>query len=477
MPAEQGYPVVSAVSAVLAHTPGLVVHGSKPSREIPRDPELAARLIASLRTFDEAVGYAPHQAFIGAIHPRDLPARPWTTGLDGAERFAAAGEIMPEQEFLGLLAGCDDFDLVHLQSEVAATAARLLGSHPLAKSLPVDKVAALADASPRERADGALELCVDGDQPAGFVAAAHDNDAALEAPVILENLACKATGVLALLRVLHDRDIDPGSIDYVIGCAEEAVGDRYQRGGGNMGKSIASAAGLVNASGADVKNFCAAPVPALVIAAALVHSGVFRRVAVVGGGSLPKLGMKYEGHLRHELPVLEDVVGGMALIVEADDGVSPQVRLDSVGRHPVKAGSSNPQIMSALSIEPLDRLGLRMTDIDEYGTELHNPDITEPQGSGNVADRNYRTLAALAASKGHIERSEIDAFARDRGMPGYAPTQGHLASAIAYAPHALTRLTSGAAERIQLIAKGSLFLGRMSQESDGMSVILARNPG
>jgi hypothetical protein len=36
---------------------------------------------------------------------------------------------------------------------------------------------------------------------------------------------------------------------------------------------------------------------------------------------------------------------------------------------------------------------------------------------------------------------------------------------------------SGQAKRVQLIAKGSLFLGRMSEHSDGMSVILEQNNG
>ncbi|MDP9441292.1 MAG: DUF5940 domain-containing protein, partial [Actinomycetota bacterium] len=257
---------------------------------------------------------------------------------------------------------------------------------------------------------------------------------------------------------------------------EEAVGDRYQRGGGNFAKAVAEVAGLTQASGADVKNFCAAPVSALVVASALVASGVFRRVAVVAGGSLAKLGMKFEGHLRHELPVLEDVLGGAAVIVEADDGRSPVVRLDAVGRHTVAAGGANPQVMEALAVEPLERVGLKMTDVDDYGTELHNPEITEPQGSGDVAARNYKTLAALAVRKGDLERSAMDDFIRDRGMPGFAPTQGHLASAVCYLPHALSRLTAGEAERVMLVAKGSLFLGRLCQLSDGMSLLLERNP-
>ena len=197
---------------------------------------------------------------------------------------------------------------------------------------------------------GALKLHLGADHLAAAVRRAHESDAALTADVFFENLAGKASATLALLRVLHDNGIDPASIDYVIGSGEEAIGDRYQRGGGNLGKSVAAAAGCVNASGCDVKNFCAAPLPALVIASSLVEAGVFQRVAVVAGGSLPKVGMKFQGHLKHDLPVLEDVLGASALIVEADDGRSPRVRLDSVGKHPVAAGSSNPKIMEALVV-------------------------------------------------------------------------------------------------------------------------------
>jgi betaine reductase len=206
-----------------------------------------------------------------------------------------------------------------------------------------------------------------------------------------------------------------------------------------------------------------------------VTAGVFERVAVVAGGSLPKLGMKFEGHLSHELPVLEDVIGGSAALITRDDGCSPRLRLDAVGRHRVSAGGSGPQIMQTLAIEPLEGLGLGTTDVDDYATELHNPEITEPQGSGDVAARNYKTLAALAARRGDIERGDIADFVTTRGMPGFAPTQGHLASALCYLPHAVRRLTAGDARRVMLVAKGSLFLGRLTQLSDGMSVLLERN--
>lgn len=480
-------PVVSGATQVLAHLPGVARHGSKPERELSRHADLEEQFLASLRSFDDALAYAPHQAYLGRLHPRDMPPRPWARPVaevgdaapaNGDGRFAPDGELMPENEVLALMAMVDDFDLITLDEDVAHRAATSLAGHPLAARLPLRTLEkAAGDAEAAAATPGALSLHLASRTLAAGMRRGHDEDQALAALVLLENLACKATATLALLHLLEQRDVDPHSIEFVISCSEEAVGDRYQRGGGNMAKAVAIAAGLDQASGADVKNFCAAPLPAMVVAGSLVASGVFRRVAVVAGGSLPKLGMKFQGHLKHGLPVLEDVVGGAALLVEADDGVSPRMRLDSVGRHRVAAGSSNPQIMEALAVEPLARLGISMVEVDDYATELHDPDVTEPQGSGNVPERNYKLLAALAARRGDIARENIEAFMAERGMPGFAPTQGHLASALCYLPHAIRRLTTGDAGRVQMIAKGSLFLGRMTQQSDGMSVLLERNAG
>jgi len=481
--------VISSASQVLAHVPGLARHGSKPRRELAKDDGVQKAFLAALRSTDDAVAYAPHQAWLGAIHPRDLPERPWArrpgqspAGTDGAGRGSASatgpdGTMVGEEEFFGLLAVVDEFGLITLDAEAADRAAAALAAHPLAKVLDLDLIdRARGDAEKVAAEDGSLAVHVGADRFVGAVRGAQADDESLSAHVLLENLASKATATLALLHLLAANDIDPTSIDYVLSCGEEAIGDRYQRGGGNLAKAVAQAAGLTEASGADIKNFCAAPVPALVMASALVASGVFGRVAVVAGGSLPKLGMKFQGHLSHDLPVLEDVLGGTAALIEGDDGRSPIVRLDAVGRHRVAAGGSAPQIMEALAVEPLERVGLAMTDVDDFATELHNPEITEPQGSGDVAARNYRTMAALAVRRGDIERDAMGGFVAERGMPGFAPTQGHLASALCYLPHALRRLTTGGAGRVCLVAKGSLFLGRMCQLSDGMSMLLERNP-
>ena len=69
----------------------------------------------------------------------------------------------------------------------------------------------------------------------------------------------RRAGSHALRDLLTRSGIDPASITHAIGCGEEAVGDRYQRGGGNMAKAIAEECGLARASAIDVKSFCAAP--------------------------------------------------------------------------------------------------------------------------------------------------------------------------------------------------------------------------
>jgi len=214
---------------------------------------------------------------------------------------------------------------------------------------------------------------------------------------------------------------------------------------------------------------------ALILAGALIAAGVHRRVVVVGGGSLAKLGMKFRGHLTVGYPILEDVLAGMAIDVVADDGRSPELRLDAAMVHRIDDGGAGHHMYGALAQAPLRTLGLRLSDVDRFAVELHNPDITEPAGSGDVPGTNYTMLAALAARAGEITREQMPAFVRAHGLPGFSPTQGHIPSAIPYLPHAILGLTEGTMTRVQFIAKGSLFLGRMTGMSDGASVLLERN--
>ncbi len=242
---------------------------------------------------------------------------------------------------------------------------------------------------------------------------------------------------------------------------------------GNLGKAIAEAVGITEASGCDIKAFCAAPIHALVVAGALVSSGVYDRVAVVAGGALGKLGMKFEGALEHDMPILEDVLAGMAILVgAAEDSSGPTIRMDAVGRHRVASGSSQQALLEDIVGAPLAAMGRTIADIDRYATELHNPEITESSGGGDVPDRNYRMLAGLGVVRGELTKEELLPFVRSHGLPGFSPTQGHIASAIPWLPHALRAFERGDLHTTMLMAKGSLFLGRMTRLWDGASITL-----
>jgi betaine reductase len=476
-------PVIRAVSLVLAHVPSFVRLGSKPFRVLREVEKPIDYLRPYLRDWDAACAYAPNQVFIGNVDVDDLAARPvpWHRNpVAGAERFGPDGEIMPEEEFLGLLAACDGFDLLGLDRDVAERARIALDAHPVVgresgrRAVPAGVAADVLRAR-IERHRAVPLVGVDG-RLLGAMLPGHEEDDTLTGQVLLENLACKATAALALRHLLaRPGAVAAADVRYVINCGEEAVGDRYQRGGGNLAKAVAEWAGCARATGSDVKAFCCGPMHALMLAGALVRSGLYDDVVVLAGGSLAKLGMKFQGHVKHAMPIVEDVLAGFAAHVSRDDGVSPVLRLDAVGRHEVGSGSAPLAVVRALYSDPLGRVGLTLLDVDRFSLELHNPEATEPAGSGNVPLNNYRTLASLAVVEKLIGREGIDDFVRTRGMPGFSPTQGHIASAIPYLGHALRGLTEGGLTRTMFTGKGSLFLGRMTQLSDGISLVLERN--
>jgi betaine reductase len=384
-----GRAAVVAASLVLEHVPDLVRYGSKPSRE----PAQLDAIAGALRSFDETVAYPPNQVVIGNLAPEDLwdlPRPWWKHPRDGSNAAGAWGEVMDQPRFLELMASVDRFDLVRL------------GATPGAGQLPL----------------------FDDGRVVGAFAPAHESDESLSAQVLLENVSIKASAVHAVRDLLARTGVDPSSITHAIGCGEEAIGDRYQRGGGNLAKAVAEQCGLSNASGIDVKSFCAAPVHALVVAASMIEAGVEDAVLVLAGGSLAKLGMKFEGALTKGFPILEDVLAGMAVLLAPSDGSNgPVLRTDAVGRMPVSAATAPQAQLEALVGAPLDALGISITDVDVYSTEIHNPEITEPQGGGDVADRNYKMLAGLGVVRGELAREDIAGFARAHGMPGFAPTQ------------------------------------------------------
>jgi betaine reductase len=423
-----------------------------------------------LRSFNAAVAYAPHQVYIGNITPNELGGmpRPWYEKLiEGATPQGRFGDIVEENSFYSMLGAADQFELLALEENWSSDHGMAQVDGRKSRRKRLGDIRALCD-------NGALPL-YSGPRLAGAFAPAHAEDANLSAGVLLENLAAKTGAAHALRSALAAARIEPSEVDYVISCSEEAVGDRYNRGGGNLAKAIAEQAGCENASGSDTKAFCAGPLYAMVHGASLIQAGICRKVAVVAGGSLAKLGMKFEAHLKNNMPVLEDVLASFAAILGPPKSGEPCLRLDSAAFHPVRAGAS-PQAMAEFLAEiPLARLGMKLTDVDRYAVELHNPEITVPSGSGDVPLANYRTLAALAVMRGQIEKSQMAQFVESRGMVGYAPTQGHIPSAIVYLGHALNALRRGEIHNLLLIAKGSLFLGRMTQLSDGCSFLVEMN--
>jgi len=75
-----------------------------------------------------------------------------------------------------------------------------------------------------------------------------------------------------------------------------------------------------------------------------------------------------------------------------------------------------------------------------------------------------------------LERGDIEAFVRERGLVGFAPTQGHIPSGVPFMGHALLAMKRGGLKRVMIIGKGSLFLGRLTNLADGASFLLEMRP-
>ena len=483
-------PVIASAAYCLSHVPSLVRYGSKPWREIAKDPSLLARLGGSLRSFAAAAAYPPNRTFIGALTPEALAAvpRPWYTSMPAGPAVATTGrfgEIVAEPLFYAALKSADVLEpaLVEIDAAFAARIRDAQQTHPAFAALAVRDwkpapTERIREAVTKQNAlalalDGALAGCIRRDDRAE-----GREDDNLDARTLLEGLAAKASAALALRSLLARANIAPGAIDFLISCGEEATGDRYQRGGGGMAKAVGELCGCVNASGMDVKNFCAAPASALVAAGALVNAGLYERIAVVAGGSLAKLGMKSEAFLAAGIPILDDCLAAHAFLVTRDDGISPVLRLapGAIGNASIGASASEEAVYRELLLEPLAALGLTLADIDKFAPELHNPEIMEHAGSGDVAHKNYRMIAAMAVLAGAIEKKDMPEFVARIGMPGFAPTQGHIPSGVAYLGHALEALTSGRYRRVMVLSKASLFLNRLTELYDGVSFVLERNP-
>ncbi len=251
------FPVIKGAGYALVHTSDIIIHnGTTQTTEKLTNPnsEYLKKLPEHIRDFDKVLKYIPNQVYIGNMKPENLRdyEMPWhDKEATVQERFGKYGEIMPQDEFIGLMKLADAFDLVLLEKEFTQAIKEKLSNHPLfkedANTLKEGVELEVINKAMSEHAEG---LYQDG-QLIGCVKKAHDVDVNLTAHILFENLVVKASGVLAFNNLLAKNNITADEIDYVIECSEEACGDMNQRGGGNFAKSIAEQCNAVNATGSD----------------------------------------------------------------------------------------------------------------------------------------------------------------------------------------------------------------------------------
>ena len=477
--------VLKNASYVLVHTPDMIVNnGTTCQVEMKTNPDSEFLKVVKnhVRSYEDVVAYPPNQAYIGNIHPEELDnySQPWFKHkIENASRYGKYGEIQPQAEFIAMLKISDAFDLVKLTKEFTEMVVEKIKADPIFTEQDLacfksgeefEVIEALVNKEHSEPIEYEGKLV-------GCVKRAHDVDLNLTSHVMFENLVVKASGVLAARHLIKNAGISPAEVEYVIECSEEACGDMNQRGGGNFAKAIAESCGFVNATGADMRGFCAAPAHSVISAASLVKAGVYKNVVVVAGGATAKLGMNAKDHIKKDAPVLEDVLGGFAILVSEDDGVSPFLNTDLVGRHTVGTGSSPQAVITSLITMPLDKGNLKITDIDKYSVEMQNPDITKLAGAGDVPEANYKMIAALGVKRGELEKAQLVEFGKKHGMPGFAPTQGHIPSGVPFVGFAIDEMKAGKLEKVMIVGKGSLFLGRMTNLFDGVSFVMENNKG
>ena len=477
--------VIKGAGYILAHTPDMVLqNGTTQTTEriVNPESEYLKELPSHIRDWNTVLSYWPNQVYIGNKTPDDLAAipQPWCDKTcDVNDRYGRYGQMMPQEEFLLLMQACDVFSLVKLEKSFVDTHKAAFAANPLIDETIVARLVEGIDGDEIARlvAEEHSEPLFDNGKLVGCVNRAHDIDVNLSAHVMHENIVSKASSVLALLAALKNSGVDKNDVEYVVDCCEEACGDMNQRGGGNFAKAAAEIAGLNNATGSDVRGFCAGPSHALIDAASLVAAGTFKCVVVTAGGCTAKLGMNGKDHVKKGLPIMEDMIGGFAIVLTQDDGVSPEINLNIVGRHTVGTGSAPQAVITSLVTESLDRNGLKITDIDKFSPEMQNPDITKPAGAGDVPLANYKMIAALAVKRGEIGRADIATFADKYGLTGWAPTQGHIPSGVPAIGYFRDKIMAGDFKRCMIIGKGSLFLGRMTNLFDGASFIIQANSG
>ena len=208
------YPVIRAAGYILVHAPNIMLeHGTTITMEKSKNPdsEYLRLLKERLRSFEEAVNYAPNQVYIGNLAPSDLTKveKPWYSHPVQGKGEGRFGKIIKETDFYGVMKIADSFNLVALTEQFAPRVKERLaqtGMFSLAQLALLDKSSAVADLQKLVAAGEAEGLYLEGEL-VGCVREAHATDPNLSAHMVFENLVAKASGVLALKSLLVKNNI------------------------------------------------------------------------------------------------------------------------------------------------------------------------------------------------------------------------------------------------------------------------------
>ena len=396
---------VVGASFVLQHVPDLVRYGSKPRRE-PEQLAALRRRAPHLRR-RRRLSAEPGRSS-GTSGPRHLWTRPRAVvaapGRRGPRRGVRSARSMDRPRSTSCSPSVDQFELMRLRAEP--------GPGELA---PVPRTT---------RSSGA------------FARRPRRTTSRSRRDVLLENLAVQGQRrARARATCWRRTGVDPASIPYAIGCGRgggrrPVPARRWQRREGDRRGMRASP----TRAACDVKSFCAAPDPrARASRPRWSRPGSRTGSSWSPVGRSAKLGMKFEGALRAGLAHPRGRARrGWRSWSERAEGADGPIDPDGRGRPHAGRGRRRRRRRSseALVGAPLDALGITIADVGTYATEIHNPEITEPQGGGDVPDRNYQMLAGLGGGARRARPRTTSSGSRaSHGLPGFSPTQGHIASA------------------------------------------------
>ena len=203
-------PVIRGARFFLAHAPGLVRHGSKPSRDIARDAGVEDAIRGALRPWERARDYPPNQVLLGAA----IRTRSGTCRGRGRDRSAGGptraarrdrargGAVRPAQDRRRVRSGAARARASPRRR--ARRSPRIRWSRqPTSQRLGAGGAGGRDRRAARRARAGALPLhAALGPRASGASRRATRRTQTLAPDVLLENLAAKMTAAMALRALL-----------------------------------------------------------------------------------------------------------------------------------------------------------------------------------------------------------------------------------------------------------------------------------